>query len=359
MKKKKNKSLYQNPNYKAFTQKRDVVLEKILRTTQKKITDATSHAFNDIQAQALRLSISSQGSLAAVKMTVKNFDREIDNIFLSLALHIMSLGQRLLDITYKFSIVSEAEAIARAGVKASYKVNPLPPVFNSKPILYGLNKLKYALLKEMELGLINEESAKEISDRITAKLPKIQRYKRPPRILKKPASVKEAIAKPKFDAAPGFITDQDWDKIVSAYKEEYIPKFRGPEAVYDLADIDGGADAEEWYGWEIEKQLNQEFVQQVRDGQNVAANQNGFTDMVWIAIIDDRTDECCAWRDGLTTSEIQARLDEMGGEDEEGCDATIPPAHFNCRCTLAPYSEDIDTVPQTDFKDFDSWLNDQ
>lgn len=361
MKKKKNKNLYQNSNYKSFVYSRDLVLEKILKTTQKKITNATSAAFLNIETQALRIIYSTQGSPAAIKGSVQAFDKHIDSVFLGLALEVISLGQKMVDVCYKFSIVSEVEAIARTGKPAKYNVSPLSPVFEAKTTLYALNKIKYALLKELELGLINEEKPEEIMARIVGKLPKIQRYKRPPRILKQ---VKEASGGLnslllKKDASTGFINDRDWDNILNAYKQDYIPKTRGPKAVYDLMDVDGGKDTEEWYGWEIEKNINQEFVQNVRAGQNEAAKQNGFTDMVWIAVIDDKTDECCLWRDGLTTTEIEAKLSEMGGEDEEGCDSAVPPAHFNCRCTLAPYSEDIETIPQTDFKDFDSWLNDQ
>jgi len=114
-----------------------------------------------------------------------------------------------------------------------------------------------------------------------------------------------------------------------------------------------------WYVWEFERDLTNEFVKSVRTGQIAAANENGITDFVWIAVIDSKTDECCQWRDGLLISEIRERLGDHRDEDEacniEG-DNLTPPIHFNCRCTLAPAAENIPDKPDTGAKSFDEWL---
>jgi len=348
-------NLYQNATYRAFVQKRDQVLEKLLRNTQKEITDYTNIAFSDIQNQCIRIAMANNGAENA-RFAVQSFEREVDRVLSDLAKRISYARERLMRLTHIFTVVSEAEAIARVKMGGKYNANIQRKKVDLSRIVYSLNKLKYKLLRSFEFGMISEEDPNEVQSRIISDFPKIQAYKRPPKVLKK---VKEADAqpkKPKVDASIGFVTDQEWDEIVTAYKSDYIPRFRGPKSVYDIKS-GKGEDLEEWYGWEIEKELNQDFIQQVRDGQIDAANQNGFTDMVWIAIIDDRTDECCLWRNGLTTKEIESRLEEMGGVDDEGCDAVVPAAHFNCRCTLAPYSEDIETIPHPDFKDFDAWLN--
>jgi hypothetical protein len=113
------------------------------------------------------------------------------------------------------------------------------------------------------------------------------------------------------------------------------------------------------YGWELEQQLTHDFVKSVRDGQIDAANVNGINEFIWIAIIDQRTCElCCEWRSGLTTSEIEKTLAD-NPELKEHCDVVVPPAHFNCRCGIAPVAIDLETtdIQTTDAKEFDDWLN--
>jgi len=81
----------------------------------------------------------------------------------------------------------------------------------------------------------------------------------------------------------------------------------------------------------------------------------GVKDLNWIAVIDDRTDDCCLWRDGLTTMEIEDELN--GNHADDDCDATTPPAHFNCRCRLAPVTDDLPDVPASNQIDFEEWLD--
>ena len=90
-----------------------------------------------------------------------------------------------------------------------------------------------------------------------------------------------------------------------------------------------------------------------------AAQENGITDFVWIAVVDDKTDLCCLWRDGLLTSEIQAKLSEHA-DDDAGCDlggdGLVPPLHFNCRCSIAPATDAVPKKPDVDYQSFDQWL---
>lgn len=81
-----------------------------------------------------------------------------------------------------------------------------------------------------------------------------------------------------------------------------------------------------------------------------AAKEMGIKDFVWIAILDDRTDECCWERSGKLTSEIEEML-ASGKLDRDLCEAITPPAHPNCRCSLGPVSN-IDPVEGPDWKSF-------
>jgi hypothetical protein len=167
----------------------------------------------------------------------------------------------------------------------------------------------------------------------------------------------------KTDIAIDHIDENAWADMVDAYKDEYIPKWRAPEYIVDIPVTDPTMTAtgeEVWYAWEFERDLTNEFVKSVRDGQVDGANQAGITDFVWVAIIDSATDACCRWRDGLLISEIEKQLDEHKDDDEE-CDldddGLTPPLHFSCRCTLAPATDNIPDKPNADTKDFEEWLS--
>ena len=119
------------------------------------------------------------------------------------------------------------------------------------------------------------------------------------------------------------------------------------------------AEGEEYYAWEYERDITNDFVYAVREGAIEAAKENGITDFVWIAVVDDKTDACCLWRDGLLTSEIEAKLKEHESEDEDcnlGGSGLVPPLHFNCRCSLAPATDAIPQKPEVDYASFDKWL---
>ncbi len=166
---------------------------------------------------------------------------------------------------------------------------------------------------------------------------------------------------PPADVAIDNIDDAAWQDMLAAYKDEYVPQWRDPAYVVDLPITDPTIQAdgtEVYYAWEFERDLTNEFVQSVRDGTLEAANENGITDFVWIAVIDDRTDQCCSWRDGLLVSEIEAQLDDHTDEDAD-CDVEdglVPPIHFGCRCALAPATDNVPDKPDDMSSEFSDWL---
>ena len=146
----------------------------------------------------------------------------------------------------------------------------------------------------------------------------------------------------------GHIEQSAWEKLVSDYvSEEIFP--RGP---LDIISSPGVTDA---YAWELEKEVTQLFVDQVRRGEHEAAKDNGIPDFIWISVIDNVTDECCKWRDGLTVTEIETQL--KGKHSNDKCQTIVPPAHFNCRCALAPLTDDLPSSPPPDLGDFEDWLS--
>ena len=348
-----------SPKYRAFIQDRDRALEKLLSNTHARITDYTSAALREIESEcALLCHRRDMSTVSNTRAIIHQLDERIQRAFHYLGILISREINALLKRSYVLAAVGEAEAIARATGSAEYKVEGKnAKQTNPERVQYILNLSRYKILKAFEQGIVLEETAAEIMERVRNSLPEAKQYRKPPRSLKplKEAATPEDERDPRKDAASGFVTDEDWQDVVYDYTRTYIPQYsqRG-EYVTNWGKDD---EMEVRYGWEIESETNHALVDQVRSGQNEIAKQNGYTDMVWIAILDDRTDECCEWRNGLTSTEIEAKLEGEHADDD--CDAIVPPAHFNCRCTLAPYTEEMGEPEKVDFSDFDEWLKNQ
>ncbi len=132
---------------------------------------------------------------------------------------------------------------------------------------------------------------------------------------------------------------------------------RGPNDTtlfYDIGDTDPEL-ASTRYTWEVEQEITEDFVKSVRDGTIDSAKEAGIEDFMWIAVLDSHTDECCKVRDGLSSSEIEKKIAD-GTIDGEECDAIVAPAHFNCRCDVAPMTNDLPETEASGLPDFNEWL---
>lgn len=162
-----------------------------------------------------------------------------------------------------------------------------------------------------------------------------------------------------FPIKAGVYAADDWQEILDDYNATELPDDifkRGPDDKVVFFDADDQGHAVERYSWEVEQETTEDFVRQVRSGAIDAAKQNGISDFLWNAVLDSHTDECCDVRDGKTSAEIEALLQE-GPIDEDGCEAIVAPAHFNCRCKSVPAADDIPDEAPPDFKGFDDWLD--
>lgn len=147
-----------------------------------------------------------------------------------------------------------------------------------------------------------------------------------------------------------FIDQDTWDTIMAQIKDIDIVSDRSLAVKY--SDEYGN----ELYEWEIEKQAQQEFVDEVFSGDNEAMKSKGITDMVWQAVTDDKTDDCCAARDGMLVSEIRRYISTHG--ELGGCDGDVPPLHFNCRCRVYPVDDSMEDLRhEIDWQGFEDWLN--
>lgn len=370
MSKEKKFSLAASPKYKNFVIDRDRALEVFHTKAQSQINDTmraffsqcmlvVSHAFHEVTP-------------VSVRHVVAAVDRGILQASIPAALHIQSVIMRLRKNTYVMSYGTEMEAMARADreLDAPFKVSVegLKDYISKDSVAggelpvrlqYVFDKLRRELVNAFQLSCTLKDDHAKMMARVKRALPSSRIVKKPKRVLKKPI-MKEA-EKPdlgddqNFGVVTGFVDDETWQDVVSDYQDDFVPKFRGPDDVLDIKTIAKAGENDEWYAWELEQDVTNEFVQSVRDGQIDAASENGIEDFQWIAVIDDRTDDCCLWRDGLSTKEIETLL--AGGQDDD-CDATVPPAHFNCRCTIAPLLDTQPEPPDSNAADFDEWLKD-
>lgn len=352
--------LSDSPRYRSFIHDRDKALEKIHQNCQMRITDILGGALQRVMEISSYWYAQSHGSIHALSQ----IDQQIEQPFKHALPELVKAVEDMRARVYTLSYTGEAEAIARSigkpqkvflhqtqTKKAKDKPSPSGGQLNHRVALY-LDRIRHKIADAIKVSAISDDPPHEALDRIRRAFPRVSYYTRPKKLLKDPV-LKESddttYRMANTTMTVGFIDPMEWDDMINDYQDDYQFTNRGPDGV-----LDEEAKIPQ-YEWELEKDVTQDFVQQVRDGQMSAANDNGITDFVWIAIIDNRTDECCVWRNGLTSSEILLALQGDHADDE--CDTEVPPAHFNCRCSLAPMTDDMPDATPTNTGDFQDWLD--
>jgi hypothetical protein len=345
--------------YKDFIYQRDKVLEQIYNNHLIMVSDYMRRAFESIIKDAHILSKDSQ----SVQMATGTFSHYVHREFVQAYQNIIIIFERMHKATYLLSYAGEVEAMSRAK-QTPYKIQSklgfgaiTPPtqdkIFRDRLEFY-FNRLQRKIVDKFQQALILEKTPQETAEAVYSAFPKPTRISKQ-RIIKK---FTEADADKPQDfmgekLSFGFIDDKEWERVRDSYMSEYIPAWRGPEYVVGK-DAQTGEDV---YYWEVEREAEHQFVKSVHEGTNDAARENGIVDMMWVAIIDDVTDDCCIWRDGLTVKEIEEQLEGEHSDDE--CDSPVPPAHFNCRCRLAPITDEElpEDVGPSKVGDFFDWLH--
>lgn len=370
-----HKRLDLNPRYKNFINARDRVLEKLLANAQAETSDILNQSLQKvISIIAARYSQIPEHEFFTNNATrmLKLLEGQIDDEFYHAAMQVYVRQIKMRKRAYILSALGETEAIGRTlekPTKIQLTNEKLLDVQLSKKdgedlvkrIRLGFNRLKRDIMDALELSRVQELPLGDAIKKVIAVFPKVKATVRPPNEL---ARITEADAPySKLDerkkvASVDSMSPDEWEDTVQDYKSDYLPKSRFYNEPMDWTE---GDERSITYSWEVEQQLTDDFVSQVRDAQAEAgkqAKEQGISDFVWIAVIDDKTDECCSSRDGLTTEEIEAQM-ESGKLDADLCDASTPPAHFGCRCRLAPIA-DAKEVPeenQFDYEGFKEWLD--
>lgn len=357
--------------YRQFKSERDQALERIHTYARMELSDILRGAMNHaLLIVSYRYDMIAHAGffVGQARAVVRAIDDELDKMFSKAASDSVFVIQKLKRTSFFLAAAGEAEAIGRAlnrKTTVDLNRNKLDAVAYSKTQrdenLSARSALAYARIRRkiidaVEQARVREEDREQALIRVRAALPKAAKAAKPPRILKHRTREAEGGIKPTPDFSDlilDFSSAEEWDDAINAYKNEYVPKWRSTDKPFDV-DV-GQSELQEYYPWEIEKEATHEFVTAVRKGEVDAATANGITDFVFIAIVDNRTDECCLVRDGYLLSEIEDMI-AKGKIDSELCDGAEPPLHENCRCRLAPATDDIPEKPASIAGDFEQWL---
>jgi hypothetical protein len=370
------KSFHDSTTYRKFVNARDAALEKILRNSRKRIADHLNGCFNQVITiiQGEYPHIGGLFHPMPIKSRVHFLEQRLVSVFEHWSQRIANEIVNTRKKVYTLAYLGEVEAISQATQKKmKYSLNKhdlnwahSEPFENGQQIVHKIdlyfNRLRRQMMNDLEVSIAMDDDTKKALGRIIMHLPKKKSLNKGRALKKVPKTLQEA-QKPQGSMIDFNMVDQEtWDQAVSDYQDEYIPVNRSPDEVFDatnpwtdepLAEDIPSEDA--FYGWEVEQDTTHDFVQQVRDGQNDAANENGINDFIWIAILDNHTcDDCCG--DGLGCANFNGKLfsevEKLTDGDVDSC-----PAHFNCRCTAAPVTDDLELYDISDTeKEFDQWL---
>lgn len=377
--------------YRKFVNERDQALEVILRNSRLRMTEKMNITFrNVLQSIGAKYNgLMQRPSRLELNQLENQIEQHFEHLAFLMWMDVIDMRKK----AYMLAYAGEAQAISQVLAKTpklsldrtrldekSNKVLQGQKVMPMRKFLVRFGKLRREIISAIEYSLLMGEDQEAALGRVFMCLPK--QYSLPKKKVLKTVKITEANHKPKFStygpgdessgfemqvdrAAPvhGFEWDQEtWNKIIDDLGSDHIMTDRSPASYVDIRNPyndlkirDEIPEEDKIYSWEIEKDVVHDFVEEVRKGQVDAANKQGIKDFVWIAILDDRTDDCCEWRSGLLTSEIEAKLKSEHKDDD--CREVVPPAHFNCRCTLAPASDELEAVDNEDTeREFSEWL---
>jgi hypothetical protein len=370
--KKKLRPMTDSKAYVDFKKPLEHALEGILRTYKLAIDTVTAK----LKRKVLLLS----SHPVAMQQLIHGQSGPIRQEF-DLATHQISrLVQRMRAETYFLAHIGQAEAMARALEKPqNFKVHTKD--IKDKPMHDGvhphdrvkiaLDRLRRKVEDALSLSLAMKSDEKETLWRVDRAFPPTRLRPVQPRKLVRTKRTREAqpyrhslhytnaIADQTDTMITGFADEDIWGDVLNDYMTFELPddifdREYGDKALY--YDVSSDEPPIEEFSWEVEQDVTEDFVRQVRAGENDAANENGINDFMWNAILDSHTCEfCCRPRDGMTSAEIESAI-KAGTLDEVECDAIVAPGHMKCRCKSEPMTEDMPDVPTLDYASWDDWL---
>ncbi|HCW08694.1 MAG TPA: hypothetical protein DGG95_15150 [Cytophagales bacterium] len=376
--------LANNSFYRRISNEKDDLAEHLLDNSKKRTTEITDKAFIRVFEMIISRYSGIIENTQPMYKALQGIDHSIAELFDHTAHEILREITDLRAKAWMLTNVSESFAIAnvlkkKINIKASreqiQKIEDFDPRLLNR-LHNQFTKLRHKIIQALTTSVVMGDPVSKAVGRVYLALPKKQK-KDQIRKLKRMRRVREAAVPRDFEPRSSdalmfgnselfdwHFDQTTWQKLMDEYNQDFMIVDRSPANVFDIKNPYSDLPIKEeilsneaFYGWEVEQETTHDFVQAVRDGEIKAAKDNGIDDFLWIAILDKKTCEiCCEWRDGLTTTEIAEKL-ESEPDLKEACDATTAPAHFNCRCRMAPFSSNIEPFePETDVG-LQEWLN--
>jgi hypothetical protein len=353
------KKLTEIPSYRIFLNKKDQAVEELLRKAVIKLSDEYAHIIHIVRDQATVCAHRVvKEDLVGSHSAVRDMENSLKMQFHHIARRIEAIRHRLRQSSFALSYAAEMQAIHQVGIgKHPHPIGTMDLMKKLGAPKYGdisartrlcLNRIIRKATDAIELGVSMGEDPGEMVQRVLKTFKAPQKRKTIKALRRLTEARRFGIDTEEW---PEFISEADWNSALADYKEEYVPQWRDPRTSMGEITEDGEHIA---YGWEVEQEATEELVANVIQAGLVAANDQKITDFIWVSVIDNVTDECCIWRDGLLLSEIESRLSE---HEDEDCDGTVPPIHFNCRCRIVAATENLPEVPEDNAAEFDAWLN--
>ena len=358
----------ESPTYVRSVNKRDQILEKLLLKSRARQTDELRLFISEVLRIVTRFyPLLNKGFLDPHTVSnMKRIEWEIEQAAKPISSACLGEWLRMKRMTYAFSWAATQKALINAGMPVAPKMLPAGALAHhvQKKSLVGtpgdrihlaFERLKRKVIDAVQLSRTMEDTLDEALIRVGRAFPAARRQKKLPVLTR---SLVEAARSPEANPVYGplFIDADEWDAIVEEYRKAYLPKYRDPR--YELEEpVSAGEDGEyTLYPWQVEQEMTEDFVASVRAGEVDGAKAEGITDFVWIAVLSaGHTCEFCRKRDGMLTSEIEAKLAGEWADDEE--DAVVPPAHPNCYCRVAPATDNIPDRPASNAEDMEDWLS--
>lgn len=363
------KPLTQSKHYNSFINERDHALEEIL-SKYRQAMDGIVRTLQTRTAEiAAHITTQTEGAHFA-KMNREHFQSRLTPWFNMAIEQAASLLQRMRVSIYVLSYAGSAEAIGRGINKKTKNSLSQSEINQEKQREFSIggsphsrmelvfHRLLRDVVDAFQLSQVMESPQKETLERLDRAFPKTKAI--PQRIplagFKKmrESSAEEEETKKKLQMSFGVIDPDSWEKMLEDYQSNFLPY--GAAAYDNVFYPQEVIEAQQGYDWGLQSGLLEDFIDSVRNGEQDSAKDNDIDDLQWLAIIDSKTDECCSSRDGLSSKEIQQKLDD--GEEMGGCDEVTPKAHDGCRCKGVPTSERMTEDPPEapDFQGFDDWI---
>ena len=295
------------PTYVRTVNKRDQILENLLIKARARQSDELRH-FIILVLQHVNRYYPLLNKNYLDPHTVQHMKRlewEIEQSARVIASDLFHEWIRLRRLTYAFSWAATQKAMLNAGKPSQPEKMPVGRLTHhtqKKTVLGGitdrihlsLERLKRKVIDAVQMSRTLGEAREEAIVRAGRAFPPAHRQKKLNVLTRAFVEADKKIPEDPL-YGPLFIDADDWDDIVAEYKDEFVPEWRDPR--YELeTPVSAGEDGDYMlYPWQVEQEMTEDFVSSVRDGEVDSANAQGITDVVWIAVLDSHTDDCCRW----------------------------------------------------------------